>query len=191
MTAAIFKLESFDRPATTDALPRATFDRDDLDQAFADGFAAGRAEGDQLHLERLEAALSNLSSLLGDEEARRVALREEAVKALSPILSHVMDLMAPKAQSRRLEEALVGEITRLASRAVPLKARITCPPPLLELAQRCSTAAHPQIDVHCRDGADLTIELEGGRIEISPDRIAAEVAALIAEINEENSEWTH
>lgn len=190
MTAAIFKLESFDRPTTLPAQAGETFDRDDLDQAFADGFSAGKAEGDQLQLERLEGALSQLSALLTDEDARRAALRAEAVSALSPILSHAMDLMAPKAQSHRLEEALIAEMTRIAGRAVPLKARIVCPPPLLDFVRQCSSAANPAIEVDCRDGADLEIVLEGGRIDISPDRIAAEVAALLAEINEENPEWT-
>lgn len=187
MTAAIFKLESFDRPLMANPAPGETFDRDDLDQAFADGFSAGKAETDQIQLERLETAMSRLSGLLTDDEARRASLRSEAVSALSPILSHIVDLMAPKAHSRRLEEALVAEIARIAGRSVPLKARIICPPVLLDMVRTCrDAAANPSVEVDCREGADLAVVLEGGRIEICPDRIAAEVAALIAEINEES-----
>ncbi|SCY75954.1 hypothetical protein [Paracoccus tibetensis] len=192
MTAAILKLESFDRPPVAQPTPEQAFDRDDLDQAFADGFAAGKAEADEAQMSRLETCVAQLSELLREDEARRDALRGEAVAALSPILTHILDLMAPASQSRRLEETLLAELVRIAGRSSPLKARITCAPPLLGMVQRClEQVTDTPIEIDCREDAELSIRLEGGRIDICPDRAGREIAALIAEINEENQEWTH
>lgn len=192
MSAAIFKLESFDHPPASPARPAMSYDRDDLDQAFADGYATGKAEADGAHLTAFGARLAELAALVAQDEARRAALRAEAVAALSPILAQILDLMAPAAASRRLEEALLAELSRLAERVPPVRARITCPTPLRPLAEHCLKAAGAAlIELDCRDDAELAIRLDGGRIEICPADAARELHALIAEIREETPQWTH
>lgn len=191
MNLASFKLESFSRSDRPVEIAEVSFCRDDLDQAYTDGYAEGKAQAHDAQLQELDACLSALSMTLTEDEARRAALRREAVAALSPVLMQILDLMAPPGESRRLEDALNAELLRLAGRAGPLKARIACGPGLRAMVARC-VEAHGLTNLEIAEipAAKVSISLEGGRIELAPETVAQDIAALIADIKEGAGEWT-
>ena len=108
MTLAAFKLESFSAAVAAQGAAL-TFSREALDQAFADGLAEGMARQQDEQARTLNAGLERLARALTDEDARRAELRCEAVAALAPILSQILDCLVPAADSRRLEAALTEE----------------------------------------------------------------------------------
>lgn len=191
MTLAMFKLESFSAPPAGQVV-EVTYSQEDLDRAFADGQSQARAAAEDDDLRALVEGLDRLAASLAEEEARRRQLRLEAVAALAPILHQILDLMAPAASSRRLEEALLAELDNLATRAAPLTARIACSARLMPLVGRCVTRSGLQ-DIAIDEVPDdhITLTLQGGRIDFSPDSIARDIRALVAEINEEDGPWTH
>ena len=192
MSLAMFKLESFSRQPEQLAPGEQVFSRDAFDQAYMDGYGAGQAETREAQLAELSQAIAVLAASLADDEARRAVLRAEAVAALLPLLSQVLDVMAPAAVSQRLEQALAAELSRLSERAAPLRARISCGAGLMALVGEL-------LDRHGLSGIEISqtacpqvvIALEGGRIELDPAQAATEIAALIAEITQESASWTH
>lgn len=191
MSPAVIKLESF-----TASLPGkrggAGFTRDDLDLAYADGLADGRSQRQDEDVQSLRSGLERLAEALAADEARRAALREEAVQALAPVLSAILDMLVPSAQSRRMEEALLAELRRLAGLTAPLRCRIACNPGLRGMVERClQEAGLDQVELEGCDSDRISLSLEGGRIEFSPDRVAQDIRALVAEITESEETWTH
>ncbi|WP_235754959.1 hypothetical protein [Paracoccus salsus] len=186
----MFKLESF-----TSALARhgaqVTYYEGDLQQAYADGVAEGQARSEDEQMRNLKAGLTRLASALSDDAQRRDALRQEAVAALSPIIDAIIEGLAPAAESQRLEEALRGELVRLAQMATPLRASIACSDRLQALVERClAESGIKGIDLTISDSDKISLSLQGGRIEFAPDKTAQDIRALIAELKEEDKPWT-
>ncbi|WP_410216417.1 hypothetical protein [Paracoccus sp. (in: a-proteobacteria)] len=191
MSLALFKLESFTNAVPAPAAEIA-YTRRDLDQAYAEGFAEARAQAEDAELRALGAGLGQLALALADEETRRASLRQEAVEALAPILTQVLDLMAPPLASRRLEEALRAELSRLASRGSALIARVTCSDRLRPMVERClAEAGLNGIQIDPAPADHIIVTTQGGRIELVPDTIAGDLRALISEIKEDETTWTH
>jgi hypothetical protein len=196
VTLAVFKLESFSAAVAAQGAAL-TFSREALDQAFADGLAEGMARQGDEQARTLNAGLDRLARALADDEARRVDLRREAVEALAPILTQILDCLAPAAQSRRLEEALTEELLRLSRAAPPLRASIACGPSLRAMVDRClADCGLGGIEVTATESDRISLSLQGGRIELEPARLAADIRALLTEINEAKPEgdetsWTH
>ena len=187
----MFRLESFSS-AGVDRGAEVTFSRQDLDQAYAEGFAEARAQSRDEDLRILGDSLERLAVSLSDDDTRRNRMRREAVEALGPILTQILDIMAPPLASRRLEEALRAELDRLAQRSSTLTARIACSARLRPLVERClehSGLAGIEIDATLTDR--ITVTIAGGRIELAPEAIAAQIRALITEIKEDGTSWTH
>lgn len=191
MSLAIFKLESFTTAqAGHGALSNITPDVVDL--AYADGLAEGLARKQDAELRSLKAGLDSLAKTLGAEEARRIELRQEAVDALAPILEQILDCVLPAAESRRLEAALAAELHRLSRSATPLHARITCNPRLRDLVERCLAASGIEtIELVETDANCIGLTLQGGRIELSSEKTAADIRALVQEIRKDASQWTN
>ena len=187
----MFKLESFSNAVAARRV-EVTYSQADLDQAHADGRAEALAEARNADLAALVAGLEQVAAGLAAEEARRREIRQEAVDALAPILHQVLDLMAPPTASRRLEEALHAELTHLAQRTEALTLRIACSDGLRPLAERCLAQAGLDAVVlePARDDR-ITVTLQGGRIDFTPDGIADDIRSLIAEISQEDGTWTH
>jgi hypothetical protein len=191
MSFALFKLESFSS-AQTDQAPPMIFTQTDMDRAHAEGFAEARAQAVDAHLHALDDSLRQLARTMSDDETRRARLRSDAVQALGPILTQMLDLMAPPAASRRLEDALLGELTRLAQNSTPLVAKITCSDRLRGLVDRCLSQTGVQgVTVTTTPNDVVTVTLQGGRIELKPETIARDIRALISEIAEDDTTWTH
>ena len=186
----MFKLESFSNaPVIRPVEP--TFTQADLDQAHADGMAQARAALEDQQMQQLRASLEAVAAGLAEDEARRRQMRQEAVDALAPILHQILDLMAPPLGARRLEEALLSELSHLAQRTSPLGVRISCGAGLRGMVERCLAQAGLEgIALSDRAEDSITVTLHGGRIDITPDRIAEDIRALIAEITQEDSPWT-
>lgn len=187
----MFRLESFSS-ALADQGAEATFSRQDLDQAYSDGFADARAQSRDEELHALCDSLRRLAAGLADDDARRTQMRQEAVEALSPILTQILDVMAPPLASRRLEEALRAELDRLAQRSSTLTARIACSDSLRPLVERClEHSGLAGIEIDAMSANRITVTVAGGRIELDPQAIALQIRALIAEIKEDGTSWTH
>lgn len=187
MTLAVLKLESFGTAMTPQGA-QAALAREALDQAFADGLAEGAARQQNEQVRTLNAGLDRLARALADDEARRAALRREAVEALGPILARILDCLAPAAESRRLEAALTEELLRLSRMARPLRASIACGPALRGMVERCvADCGLTGIEIAETDAERITLELQGGRIELDPDGVAGDIRRLIAELNERDA----
>lgn len=188
MSLAVFKLESFGAPAQG-AL---TFGRDAVDQAFADGLAEGMARQQDEQVRTLNAGLDRLARALADDAARRTELRREAVEALAPILAQILDCLAPAGESRRLEAALTEELLRLSRSAPPLRASITCGPSLRAMVDRCLAECGLEgIEVTAGEAERISLSLQGGRIELDPAGVTQDIRRLVAEINGDETSWTH
>ena len=190
MSLALFKLESFSNAVA--ARVEVTYTQADLDQAFADGVAQASAQAQDDQLRALSASLEQVAAGLAADETRRRQMRQEAVDALAPILHQVLDLMAPPLSSRRLEGALQAELTHLAQRATPVGLRIACNDRLADMVRRCLAQAGLEgIEIAPVPQDLITVSLQGGHIDFTPDSIAGDIRALIAEITQEDSTWTH
>lgn len=178
----MFKLESF-KPALAGQGAQPVFGKEAVDRAYADGLAEGLARQADEQMRTLVAGLDRMCRALDEDQARRVQMRQEAVAALAPVLEQILDCLAPTAQSRRLEEALNRELLRLSQQARPLSIRIACGPDLRGMVERC-LAEHGLEGVELAEAEDgrIGLSLDGGRIELSPERTATEIRALISEI---------
>ncbi|VDS08060.1 hypothetical protein PARHAE_01241 [Paracoccus haematequi] len=196
MTLAVFKLESFGAAMAAQGAAL-TFSREAVDQAFADGLAEGMARQADEQVRTLNAGLDRLARALADDEARRADLRREAVEALAPILTQILDCLAPVAESRRLEAALTEELLRLSRTAAPLRASVACGPALRAMVDRClADCGLDGIEVTTTESDRISLSLHGGRIDLDPDRVAEDIRALLSEINRpkpngDEASWTH
>lgn len=191
MSIAMFKLESF-TAAMADQGARVTYDKESLDRAFSDGFAQGQALAEREQMRNLSVGLERLAQAVRDDEARRAGLRQEALASLAPVLDQILDCLAPIGESRRLEAALIDQLSRLSREGQPLRASISCSPRMRDMVERCLAATGlEEIVVTAAEGDRISLALTGGRIEFSPDRMAAEIRELIAEIKGDETSWTH
>ena len=187
MSAAMFRLESFAAPPA----PEPVFTRADLDAARAEGHAAGLAQAQDEQAAAATRALTALAASLSDDDARRGALRDEAVEALSPILRQILRAMAPPAISARIEDALRHELRRLAADTRPQVARIACGPRLRAMLNRClADAGLTGIQLQDRPDDRLVIDLQGGRIEYDPERVMADLLTILDDIQKDDTTWT-
>ncbi len=191
MTLAIFKLESFSAGLAAHADGQ-TATIDAVEQAYADGLADGLARKEDAEIRSLKAGLDSLAQSLGADENRRAKLRDEVVEALAPILEQMLDCVLPASETRRLETALTDELMRLSRSASPVHARISCNARLRDLVERClvesgiSGVELVETDANC-----IGLTLQGGHIELSADKTAADIRALIREIRGDGSKWTN
>ncbi|MDO5704163.1 MAG: hypothetical protein Q4G49_03700 [Paracoccus sp. (in: a-proteobacteria)] len=186
MSQPVIKLESFS-PAANMARVAASAARAALDDAYARGMADGRAARQESETVALTAALRELSQQITGDEVRRTALRHEAVAALSPILTAMLDAVAPLGTAQRLEQDLVTELSRLAQQVSPMICHITCAPALRALVERCaSEAGLTGIEITEQPlGRSVKLNITGGHIEFSHDQVVQSVRRLIAEIQED------
>lgn len=187
----MFKLESF-TAAMSQRGSMVTFGREAVDQAHAEGLAEGLARKADEDVRSLSAGLEQLRHCLQDDQARRAALRQDAVQALSPILEQILDCLLPAETSARLEAALKDELLRLSRSATPLRAVISCNARLRATVERCLNDTGIT-DVELTESSEdkISLSLQGGRIELSPENVAADIRRMISELKIEDPIWTH
>ena len=158
-----------------------------LDEAYTRGMADGRVAQRDDDLVALSEALQHLAEELAAHEIRRAELRHEAVVALSPLLSAIVDAVAPSGVAQRLERDLLAELERLAGQVPPTTCRIACPPALRDLVERCvDQAGLTAVEIVEQPlGDSLQLSLQGGHIEFSQERLTRSLRQLIAEIQED------
>lgn len=190
MTSAVIKLESFNAPRSGSIAP--VFSRAELDQAKSDGIAEGISRSENAQIESLRAGLDRLAASLDDEETRRSELRAEAVAALAPVLSEMLDALTPAAMSQRLERDLSRELQALAAQATPVKARISCNDTLRGMVQNCiEESGISGIELTHSTSERISLSLQGGHIEFSQEKISRQIRALVDEIKQDDTTWTH
>lgn len=191
MRPALIKLESF---AAMDAGSRSepAFSQHSLDQAYADGMAEGLVRREDEQLRTLAAGIGRLSDALAEDDVRRVALRREAVDALLPLLTEILDALTPSATSQRLERCLTEELIRLSQSAAPVRAKILCSEDQRAMVENCMGSNGGRgIEIETRATSGISLSLQGGRIEFSQEDVARQIRALIAEAKGEETTWTH
>lgn len=191
MSPAALKLEAFHLSRVASDV-QAAEKRAAVAQAYADGLSEGLARQEDEQIRILHAGLDRLARALKDEDDRLARLRREVVGALTPILSQILDCLAPAARSQRLEAALGAELVRLAQQARPVTVSIACGPALRPMVEE-GLARHGLSGIAIIEGdADrIAFSLEGGRIELDPAAVADSIRNLIAEIIEDDASWTH
>lgn len=181
---AVLQLERFDlRASPPEPPPPASAD---LDAAFARGLAAGRDEARALQLDRLSAALDDLSSQLGVAAARDRQDRDAATVALRPLFAALLDGVMPQIAQARLEAALLSELTQLADAVSPLRASIRCGPDLAPFLAACVAQTGfdaVEIDATAPDGT-AEAELLGGRITWDVATVTRQLSELVHDIME-------
>lgn len=191
MSLAMFKLESF-----TSALAHqgamVTFTREAVDKAYADGLSEGLARKEDEDIRGLAAGLEQLRLCLRDDQTRRAELRQEAVISLTPILEQMLECLLPAQTSQRLESILKDELLRLSQLATPLRAVISCNARLRETVEKClSEAGIDEVELIDTQSDKISLSLQGGRVELCPQKIAEDIRHMISELKLEDPTWTH
>ena len=181
----MIKLESFFADPSIDQAARDAAEA--TDRAYRSGLADGRAAQANAEAAALTEAMRNLAAELAGEDSRRAALRHEAVLTLAPILTAILDAMAPTGTSERLERSLVEELSRLAQMAPPMTCRVACAAEMRPVVERCAEAAGlTALEIVERPLGDvLHLSLHGGHIEFSQGAVAEAIRELIREIQED------
>lgn len=183
MASAAIELESFtpDRRRETVQM----FSQEELDNARAEGFSEGRTERENEETEQLRAGLEKLAGALSENDEQATRIRAEAVAVFIPLLSGIVDALAPSAASQRLEQALTEELNRLAREVPPVRAHISCSETLREQVENCITKSGlKQIEVETTATDHVLLSLSGGSIEFSQEKLADQIRELIDEIKE-------
>ncbi|MDO5632027.1 MAG: hypothetical protein Q4G22_09325 [Paracoccus sp. (in: a-proteobacteria)] len=186
MSLSVLKLESF-TPVGSMSRVAAAAARAALDEAYQRGVVDGRSAQHNSETAALTAALQEMAQQIAADETRRTELRREAVAALAPILSAMLDAIVPIGTARRLEQDLVGELTRLARQTPPVVCQVACSSEMRPMVERCAAdAGMTAIDIIEQPlGQSLHLNLSGGHIEFSQDQVVQSVRRLIAEIQED------
>lgn len=191
MTLAMFKLESFTNNMTGKGAV-VTYTQEAFDRAYLDGVEEGLARKEEEGIRNLTAGLASLQRSLTQDEALRSQLRQEVVGALVPLLDEILDRLTPATESLRLQQALTEELMRLSKASTPLRLTISCSPSLRNMVERCLDEADLRgIDLVETDSDRISLSLQGGRIELSPEQIANNIRQLISELKGEDTTWTH
>lgn len=190
MSLTAIKLETF-RPAKLQPAPEPTFTFDDLNRARAEGFndAQEQIRTDDIH--RLCTELKRLSQSLADEQNLHHQIRTEMTSAFIPLMSEIVDALAPLHASQRIGRALADELARLTDDGNPIAARISCNGRLRGLVEECIAEADVTgiaVDDTASDCISLHFAL--GHIEFSNEKIVREIKEIIDELSEDPQSWT-
>lgn len=178
MTAAVLKLESFDR--RPQPAPQASFTRADLDAAFAEGEAQGRLAADAAARTDLAARLAALEASVLDRTARRAEMMGEAIAALGPVLDAFADGALPVLARARMQAAVLAELERLAASAGPAAGRLRCGRDEGAFLQDCVgrlDLGGIAIDPTGAPGT-VDLEIEGGRVSFDHAAVAQDFRNL-------------
>lgn len=188
MTTNVIKLESFTSPPPEPEIPIGTFFQEDIDHARAEGIAEGLAQYEDKSAASLCEALESLGKVLEISEDQREMIYKEAVSGLIPVLSEIVDALAPASISKRLERSLTDELTRIANLAEPVRVRLTCTDTLREMVEASvAQSGISEIELDTSTGDGISLSHTGGNIKFSQDKITTEIRRLIDEIKEEEA----
>lgn len=190
MAATAIKLESF-ISAKAQAAPEPLFTREELEQTRAEAFEEGKNQSRGDEVGQLCAGLERLAQSLDDNLKLRNKIRCETTEAVAPLLSGVIETLAPLNASPRITEALTAELKRLAKDAQPINVRIACNAQLDELVKQCiAEAGLSGIELDETESDRISLSFSGGEIEFSNEKIAQGIKELIEEILENPDTWT-
>ena len=186
MAATALKLEAFVRPKPQ-LKPEPTFTQEDLDRARSEGYAAGLEQGRLEDVSQLCTGLEHIGRTLADDVRSRGDIRRETMTAVIPLLTGIVDALAPLNTSPRIGQALIAELAKLAERAPPVSVRIACSDQLRPLVEEC-IARSDIVGVELEETASdrISLSFTGGHIEICNEKIAMEIKKLITEIEEDS-----
>ncbi|RJE88155.1 FliH/SctL family protein [Paracoccus onubensis] len=182
MAPTAIKLESF-IPTGLQLAIEPTFTLDDLDRARAEGFADGQQQARNDDTRQLCSALERVSQSLAEDQKLRNQVRKETTAAFIPLISGIVDALAPLHASQRIERALIAELSRLASDEHPISLRIACNDKLRDLVRRCiAETGMTEITLDDAESDLVSLSFAGGNIEFSNEKIIREINDMIEEI---------
>lgn len=187
MSLTAIKLETF-RPAKLQPTPEPTFTLDDLNRARAEGYADAQEQLRTDDIRQLCAGLERLSRSLADEQNLRHQIRTEMTSAFIPLMSGIVDALAPLHASQRIEQALTAELTRLIDEGNPIVARISCNDRLRGRVERCIADADVTgIALDDTESECISLSFANGHIEFSNEKIVREIKEMIDEFSEDSN----
>ena len=186
MASTAIKLEAF-IPAKPQSPPEPIFTLDDLNRARAEGYTDGDEQARTGDIHQLCAGLERLSQSLADDQRLRHQIRTEMTSAFIPLMSGIIDALAPLHASQRIERALSAELNRLADNENPISARIACNDRLRGMVERCIADANiAEIALDDTVSDCISLSFTGGHIEFSNEKIISEIKNIINELSEDS-----
>lgn len=160
-----------------------------MDQAFHRGYEQGLNDGRELSLDALTAALRELQQQSLASRHLTTDAQRQMAQTLAPVLSAIIDILAPRACAERLHSALMAELLQLAETALPRKLRIRCTPDLrpdveLCLARLENSAA--QIEEITQEEPSVELIADKAAIRFDPQRMVSELQFIINDIMTED-----
>lgn len=160
-----------------------------VDEAFHRGHEKGLNEGREASLDALTAALRELHQQnLATRDLMTDAQREMA-RTLAPVLSAIIDILAPHASGERLRDALMAELLRLGETTAPRRLRIRCTPDLRPDVELCLArlgGTDARIEETRREVPSVELVADQATISFEPQRVTAELQSIINDIMTED-----
>lgn len=183
---AVLQLERFDRAGPPPPPPLHT--AEELQDAYAAGVMAGRAEAEAETGDALRAALSTLSRQVQALEAALADERTARARSLAPLIGALLDGVLPALARARLESALLAAFIQLAENVAPLSVALRCGPDLADFVAACVREAALDAVTLDPEGppGTVTAELLGGVMAWDEAAVAAQLRLLVQEIMEEH-----
>jgi hypothetical protein len=189
MNPAAFKLECFQQAPRADAVTH--YDRRALDRAYQNGLAEGLRQQQHAEFHALLTAIEGLCRSLQEDDSRRSAIQHETVASFAPILTEILGTAFSQGESRRVEQALRHQLTLLIKASPERRLRIFCPEALRPMVDEVLTSL-PGAPVEATTAASKGVEIvfEGGRTELSPQRVASQISDILRENLNLETTWT-
>lgn len=187
MKSAAIRLDSFSEQLTQPKGPQ-TFDAA-VEEAFHRGHEQGLNDGREVSLDALTAALRDLQQQSLATRHLTTDAQREMAKTLAPVLSAIIDILAPHASAERLQNALMAELLRIGDAAMPRKLRIRCTPDLrpdVELCLARLDSFDAQIEEISHDEPSVELVADKATVRFEPQQAMTELQSIINDIMTED-----
>lgn len=187
MKSAAIRLDSFSaqltQPNGRQALDAA------VEEAFHRGHELGLNDGREASLDALTAALRDLQQQNLAASHLAADAQREVTRMLAPVLSAIIDTLAPHASAERLQNALMQELMRMGEAALPRQLRIRCTPDLRPDVELCLAqlgSAESQIEEITGEEPSVELIADKATVRFEPQLAIAELKSIVNDIMTED-----
>ena len=155
------------------------------EEVFQRGYVQGRQAAEDVELAALTDAIQEIAAKLEEDRASSLSQRQQAIRALMPILRAILDTIGPIGERERLETLLTKELSRIVEQAPYRRCTIRCSPDLAaRVGDIIAASADPSLlrideDPECQG---LDIGLDGGIIAFDATIVMARLRQHISNI---------
>lgn len=185
MRTAALRLDSFSRAASRAGHAIAPAE---IEDAFQRGHEKGLHEGRERSLDDLTRQLGALREEIAGAAQRDHARRQEALASLAPVLSAIVDILAPRTAAGRLRDALAAELARLVEHPPAGRVLLRCPEDLRPDVEDCvaQSGLAAVIEPSLSGGCGVELVASRGTIVFDPMRVADELKSIVNDIMTED-----